>query len=308
LPTSEAQCPGAISSFFEICNTDLNGLPISDPLRIGARGGGFATKRGIRVRVETRKSTKNHIVIRINSRTQPRAHTTEFALTRLLQKCGVTMDVRANITSSVPIGAGFGTSAAGTAASCLALADAAQLPLTLNQLGQITHVAEVVNSTGLGTASAVFVGGFPLVIEPGAPGVGSLDQLRFPRNHSIICAYLGPVEKRHKITQGHLSARVNPAARIAMKAIKANPELRTFLSETRKFSQKAGFQTSEIALLMQKAVEAGAVGAAQNMIGHAIHAVVEDSRIVPVMKALRRTSRNAEIFTSRLDDRGVRLV
>jgi pantoate kinase len=218
------------------------------------------------------------------------------------------MDVRADITSNVPMEAGYGTSAAGTAASCLALADAAQLPVTLNQLGQITHVAEVVKGTGLGTASAVFVGGFPLVVEPGAPGVGSLDQLLFPRDHSIVCAYLGSVEKRHSLGQDGLSARVNPAARIAMNAIKAKPELRTFLSETRKFSEKAGFQTSEIARLMQNAVEAGAVGVAQNMIGHAIHAVVEDSRVVRVMKALRSTSRNAEVFASRLDNRGVRLV
>ena len=113
--------------------------------------------------------------------------------------------------SMCPIGAGYGTSAAGTAASCLALADVAQLPVTFNEIGKLTHVAEVVNQTGLGTASAILVGGFVLVTEPGAPGFGEVDRLLFPKGHSIICAYLDATPTRKVLSQSDIASRVNPA-------------------------------------------------------------------------------------------------
>ena len=63
-------------------------------------------------------------------------------------------------------------------------------------MGRITHIAEVVNKTGLGTASAMLTGGFVLVTEPGAPGIGSVDRLLFPEDHVVLCAYLGPISTR----------------------------------------------------------------------------------------------------------------
>ena len=307
MPVSEAICPAGISSFFEICNTDPSGKPLTDPARIGARGGGFAIKRGLRARVIARQSSKTRITVRINSEPAPDAHTTQWALAHLLDKMEATWEVRADITASVPIAAGYGTSAAGTAASCLALADAAQIPVTFNELGRITHIAEVVNRTGLGTACAMFVGGFDLVTEPGAPGIGSVDRLRFPPDHSIICAYLGPLPTRETLSNVDIASRVNPPAQRAMKAIRERPELVKFLTEAREFSESAGFLTPEIKRLMDAMVSAGAIGAAQNMIGKAVHGVAEDTRTPGVLKAIRKAFPSAIVFATKLDDNGVRL-
>jgi pantoate kinase len=307
LPVSEAVCPGAISSFFEICNTDATGQPLSDPALIGARGGGFAIKRGVQARVRTRKSSKNRIEVRINSKPAPEAHTTQWALAELLKKFGVIQEVHADITANVPISAGYGTSAAGTATSCLALAEATQLPVTVNELARITHIAEVVNRTGLGTASAVFVGGFVLVTEPGATGVGSVDRLLFPKGHSIICAYLGPMSTRETLLRADITTRVNPSARRAMRAIRERPELENFLMEANRFSLEAGFQTPEIKRLVDTMISSGAVGAAQNMIGKAVHGVAEDHKAHTVAKAVRRASPSATVFITRIDNSGARL-
>ena len=260
------------------------------------------------MRVITRKSTKRRVKIRINSKPAPYASTTQYALTKLLERFRLTLEVRVGILTDVPISAGFGTSAAGTAASCLALADAAQLPVTMNELGQVTHLAEIVNGTGLGTASAVFVGGFPLVTEPGGPGIGCVDRLSFPRAHSIICAYIGPLSTRDTLAMAGIAARVNGPARRAMKAIRARPELVNFLMQARKFSEESGFQTAEVKHVMDIMVQNGASGAAQNMIGQAVHGVADDRIVSRIIRRLRNDRPSSLIFVTKLDDKGVSLV
>jgi pantoate kinase len=307
LPSSEAVSPAAISSFFEICDTDSEGKPLTDPSMIGARGGGFALKKGISTRVTVKRASKTTIKIRINARQAPEAHTTMWALERLLQKSGSTLEVLVDARVKVPIGAGFGTSAAGTAASCLALADAAQISLSMNEIGKLTHVAEVVNHTGLGTAFPVLIGGFVLVTEPGPPGIGLVDRLVFPKNHSIVCVHLGSISTQEALSQSDLAARVNPPARRVLESIREEPNLATFLREVRRFAETAGFQTPEIAQLVKTVQAAGVVGVGQNMIGKAIHAVAEDSKVPRVIRAVRKEFPSARVFVSKLDDRGVRL-
>lgn len=307
LPVSDATCPAGISSFFEVCNTDSTGKLLSDPAWIGARGGGFGITRGVDAHVRVQTAAQNKIAIRIDSKIAPEASTTRFAVNRLLKDAGKTLDVQVELKVSVPMAAGYGTSAAGTLATCLALADAAEIPMTLNQLGRIAHIAEVENKTGLGTVSALLHGGFALVTQPGAPGIGSVDRIRFPTGHSILCAYLGAIPTRSALSQSDIIRRVNPAAQRVMEAVRRKPDLVTFLSETRRFSSESGFQTPEVARLMDLMISAGAIGAAQNMIGEAVHSVVENSKIAVVLKAVRKRFLSASLFHCKLDERGVRL-
>ena len=221
---------------------------------------------------------------------------------------GLAMDVHVDLTVRVPIQAGYGTSAAGTLASCLALTDAAGIPTTMNELGRITHVAEVQNKTGLGTASALLTGGFVLVTEPGAPGIGSLDHLLFPQGYVVICGYLGPISTHNVLAGSNVAGRVNPLARRALEAIRQKPELRTFLSEARGFGKASGFETRGVSHLIEEMMSAGAIGAAQNMIGEAVHAVMTEDKAKRALIKLRRAFPSCKSFISRLDERGVRLV
>lgn len=309
MPVSEAFCPAGISSFFEVCDHDAAGNPIDDPANIGARGGGFAIARGATSRVTVRKSKGTRIVIRINSQPAPDAHTTRSAIEQLINPRGIAVDVLAEINVRVPIAAGFGTSAAGTLATCLALSDAADLPMTLNELGRITHIAEVVNQTGLGTASALLCGGFVLVSEPGPPGIGLIDRLPFPPDHSIVCAYLGAIQTREALAKRVEEGGANQAAaRAAIDAIRRTPTLLAFLTEARKFGKQAGFETPKITRLISTLMAAGAIGAAQNMIGEAVHAVADNSKTEKIVRAVRRAFPLAKVFTSRVDNQGVRLL
>ena len=307
MPRSEAFCPAGISSFFEVCDHDEAGNALEDPARIGARGGGFATTRGVTCSVSAKSQSRTQIQVGINSKQFPNATTTRSAVERLLEVAGVHADVRATIQVDVPIAAGFGTSAAGTLATCLALSDALKLPLTFNELGRITHIAEVINGTGLGTVSALLSGGFVLVTEPGAPGIGRVDRLRFPPNHSVVCAHLGPILTRDVLAK-RANGNGNEAAKTTLDNILMKPTLPIFLAEARKFGRKSGLETARVTRLISTMMAAGAVGAAQNMIGEAVHAVADDSKVTRILGEVKRVFPDAKVFASPLDNRGVRLL
>jgi pantoate kinase len=257
--------------------------------------------------VTIRKRRRTRVEVRINSKPSPDAHTTRSAIEQLLKDNRLTFDVIVENRVSVPVAAGFGTSAAGTLASCLALSDAGHLSVTLNEIGRTAHVAEVLNGTGLGTVSALLYGGFVMVKEPGAPGVGTVDRLHFPRGHSIVCAYLGPIQTRDALDRRGRT-RYDTLARSALRAINASPTLDVFLTESRKFGKRAGFETPRITRLISTMVSSGAIGAAQNMIGEAVHAVVEDSKGAKVLRAVRSEFPTSNVFVSDLALQGVRLL
>ncbi len=56
--TARAFAPAGISSFFEICDTLEDGKPITDPQRIGARGGGFVIEKGVTTEVSVASAGK----------------------------------------------------------------------------------------------------------------------------------------------------------------------------------------------------------------------------------------------------------
>jgi len=254
------------------------------------------------------KASQTRIKIRINSKPAPEARTTKWAVNEILGQLSKHFEVTVDLKVRVPVKAGFGTSAAGTLATCLALTDALGLSKSLNELGRITHVAEVLNGTGLGTASALLQGGFILVTEPGAPGVGLVDRLLFPRNHVVICAYVGPISTHYVLNESNLARRINPSARRVMEIVRKKPDLRTFLDEARKFSDHVGFQTTNVSRLMAGMIAAGAIGTAQNMLGEAVHGVVPQEKSAEALKKLRKDHPSAQIFASPLDNQGVRLV
>lgn len=281
------------------------GNALTDPTRIGARGGGFVISRGVTSQVTIRRRYPTRVKVRINSRSAPDAHTTRSAIEQLTKTAGVGLDVLVENRVEVPIAAGFGTSAAGTLAACLALTHAGDLPVTLNEVGRAAHVAEVLNGTGLGTVSALLYGGFVLVREPGAPGIGLIDRLRFPPDHSIVCAYLGPIQTKEALAAKGEDARL---ARGTLEAISKNPTLPVFLAESRNFGKRAGFETPRVTRLISTLMSAGAVGAAQNMIGEAVHAVAEDSKTAKILKLVRTAFPDAKVFASHIESQGVRFL
>ena len=81
--TARAFAPAAISSFFEIHDTEA-GKPIADLERVGARGGGFGIEKGVSTEVTVRESNKSSVNVFINSDCAEEARTTKKVIDQLL--------------------------------------------------------------------------------------------------------------------------------------------------------------------------------------------------------------------------------
>ena len=133
--TARAFAPAAISSFFEIHDTEA-GKPIADLEKVGARGGGFGLEKGVTTKVTAKEAEKSTIRVFINSKTAEEAKTTKKMVEKLLGGIAEKYEVTVEHQIDVPIGAGFGTSAGGALTAGLALKQALDLPLTYNQIGK----------------------------------------------------------------------------------------------------------------------------------------------------------------------------
>jgi pantoate kinase len=304
---SKAFSPAAISSFFQICDTELNGKPITDLERVGARGGGFGLKKGVLTEIDVEKSHKKSVKVFINGRLAPKAVTTRTVVGMVLERVSQHYSVMVKHKIEVPIGAGFGTSAGGAFGTALALCDALNLDATYQEIGRIAHVAEVKCGTGLGTVSGIMSSGCVLVLEPGAPNHGTVDRIPISSDYQIVAGVFQPRLTSEFLKSTEKREVINDLGQKTLTRILAKPSLENFLRSCREFAEKTGLATERVVNLMNAAEEAGAVGAAQNMLGEAVHALVKNDKVKSVLHAFERVLPPDKIVVAEISLTGAQL-
>ena len=307
--TAQAFAPAAISSFFEIYGIEGNN-PIVELERVGARGGGFGLQKGVLTQVTVEEAKSSGITVIINGKRAPEAETTKTVIETLLNKLQKSYVVIVNHKIEVPIGAGFGTSAGGALTAGLAPKEALDLPLTYNQIGKIAHAAEIQCQTGLGTVSSLtLTGGCVLVVEPGAPGICQIDRIPITPDYMVVAGVFNSnIPKKNVFADPQKRQMINQYGKQTLEAILAEPSLENFLDCCWGFSKKSGFATENVKQLVKLAKKAGAVGATQNMIGEAVHAVVLEENVDMVAEAFKQVLPSEKVIVSKIDFQGARLV
>ena len=305
--TAKAFAPAGISSFFEICDT-IDGKPIIDLERVGARGGGFGLQKGVLTQVTVQESKSSGITVFINGKRAPEAETTRTVVEALLSKLNKSYVVIVDHKVEVPIGAGFGTSAGGALTAALALKEALDLPLTYNQIGKIAHVAEVQCKTGLGTVGPLMLGGCVLTLEPGAPGISVIDRLPLSSDYVIVAGVFGSTPTKQVLSSAEKRLEVNRYGRKTLESILDEPSVENFLARCLEFAEKTGFMTPSLRQLVKLAEKAGAVGSAQNMVGQAVHSLVLEENANQVAEAFKQVLLPEKVIVSKVDFQGARLV
>jgi pantoate kinase len=306
--TVKAFSPAGISSFFEICDRTSDGMPIADLERVGSRGGGFGIQKGVLTEVAVSEAEMTTIRVFINGKFAPEAETTKTVLQMLLKKTERACNVVVNHEVDVPIGAGFGTSAGGALTAGLAFSKALDLPLTYNQIGRIAHVAEVQCKTGLGTVGPLMLGGCIVTVEPGAPGVSVIDRIPLSDDYRIVAGVFGSTPTKQVLTSAEKRREVNRWGRKTLEAILAEASVENFMACCLDFAEKAGFMTARVRQLVRLAEKAGAVGAAQNMVGEAVHALALEENVGDIAEAFKQVLPNEKVLTAKIDFQGARLV
>jgi pantoate kinase len=300
--------PCAVSSFFQIHDTEPDGSKIKDELRIGARGGGFIIERGNTTQVSF-SNTKSDSVI-INGKSVPNARTT-FKVLELMREDHSIPLVKIVHRIIPPVGTGFGTSGAGAIGTAIAISDLFGLNLTLRQVSDYAHKAEVQSVTGLGTVISLISGSgaMGLVTEPGSFSVGRVDSLLADYSeYTLICATYGPIEKSTILHEEEKRRKVNEFGHEVLNQVQRDRTPDSLLYHSRVFAEKTGIASLKLLKLADTAKKLGAIGATQNMIGNAVHCLVKKSARRKFLALFAEIVPRNHIFESNLAQSGPKII
>ncbi|MDA4122300.1 MAG: hypothetical protein OK456_03865 [Thaumarchaeota archaeon] len=288
--SAEAFAPAAISNFFTIHDAGLS-LDPPDLAHVGATGGGYMLSKGVRSRAQRGRSLNGSISVVVNGDPKYDARTTRRAIELLL---AVTKreypGVEVAQTVEVPIGEGFGASAASALSGVMAVASFLQIQKPIVELAFYAHSADILCRTGLGTVSVIYNrGGAGVITSAGGPGIAEVKNVPVPRGLRVVTASLAPYDKALVLSSPSMKEKVNRLGDEAL-ARASDYTIEGLVKAGEVFSESLGLESPAVRHLVRLAREHGAMGASQNMVGHAIHALVFEEDVPSVAGALERDS------------------
>jgi len=256
-----AFAPGHITAFFAP-------YPDRDPARAGSRGAGLALSDGVEVTVAPAAAADS------GRPDDPGLASLELdgvpaemdPVRRVLAELNVAAEVE--VSSDVPVGAGFGVSGAAALATALAANAVFDLGRSENDLVRVAHAAEAAAGTGLGDVVGQFRGGLPVRLEPGAPGYGYMDGV--PARPRIEYVSFGELSTE-RVLGGDLDP-VREAGEAALTRLMRAPDELELFAAGREFAGDAGLLVAEVAEAVE-AVEAEGGLASMAMLGRTVYAL-----------------------------------
>lgn len=265
-----AFAPAHITGFFEIHAND-------DPRRMGSTGCGIVLDRGVETAVMVDESIDQTTVKLNGSIIQEGAiHTVVEMLTDA--------PVMVESTANVPIGCGFGASGAGALGAAYALNRALSLDLTVEQLTETAHVAEVKNGSGLGDVMGQAHGGIVIRTRAGAPAFGEINRIP-ASDYKVLCIVLGEIPTKSVLEDARAVRQINSAGGGALKALLKAPTIENFMIQSREFAVETGL-VSERALDIIETVESVGGMSSQAMLGDTVFAIVTEESESGVREAM----------------------
>lgn len=155
----------------------------------GSIGAGFSIQAGVTTTVKVEDSEFPDFRISISGYKPDNTQVSEFVISEFLKHVNGKYFVFVNHDIRVPVGYGFGCSAAVALSLAYALNKAFNLDFSKEYLGQIAHKAEVVCQTGLGDVLASYHGGFEIRLREGAPGIGQLKKISLSTHSAIMICF-----------------------------------------------------------------------------------------------------------------------
>ena len=201
----------------------------------------------------------------------------------------------------VPIACGFGTSGAGALSLALALNEALQLNMEIDEIGFIAHAAEIESRTGLGTVPPLLAGGgCVLTVKAGAPGEAKVISIPVDNKMRLISAVIAKIHTRKILLSEEKLRKINQIGEETLKEILSDLTVENFLSACKQFSLKSGLATSKVIKLMNEISRFNVLGVAQNMIGEGVHAVTDAEETEKIARFLMRRYPRLKIIISEI--------
>jgi pantoate kinase len=283
-----AFAPGHITGFFE---------PVYHPAdlsRCGSRGAGVNILFGAYSQVTVNNSTNKSIEIFINGCKSP-APVTALALNFLIGDNPLNITVKTRL--DLPMGQGFGMSAAGALSTCLATAKICGLPNS--EALRASHFAEVNLGTGLGDVISSFFGGFEIRKSPGLPPWGLIEHI--PGNYDIVLCIIGKKINTKKIlVDKNLGPKISEYGKLCTKKILENPSVENLFSLSKFFTNKTGLGSKAVIDAINDANNYGM--SSMCMLGNSVFAIGKTEDLTKVL------SKYGRVYVTGVDGIGSRIL
>ncbi|HWR24777.1 MAG TPA: pantoate kinase [Methanosarcina sp.] len=254
---AKAYAPGHITGFFQIHEHE-------DPHLKGSTGCGIVLNGGVTTEVMVGNSVEKTEIFLNGKRVEGKT-------TQTVAEMMTDLPVMINSWAEIPVGCGFGASGAGALGTAYALNKALSLNKTVKSLTEYAHVAEVVNSSGLGDIAAQSNGGVVVRLQPGGSEFGLID--RIPASDArVFCIVLGEISTGSVLEDKAVVERINTAGKAAMSELLKKPTLENFMYQAKDFTSKTGIMSSRAKDVIEAANGSGGL-ASQAMLGDTVFAI-----------------------------------
>ena len=228
--TKSVFVPGHITGFFDI-------EPHKISLKNGSCGVGFLLSKGVRTTI----SPSDELIIDV-SQGDSTVIGEVLSIMEVDTNFKITQDIQ------LPIGAGFGTSAASAFSLALAVNEFLELGYSLELCGQIAHMAEVSLGAGLGDVIAQTGRGLVLRTQPGAPGIGEIKSFE----HDVYIAWksFGGIETSEIIQDPKYNEAICASGIKYLELFEEDSSLKSFLEFSNAFADETRLMSDEVSELV----------------------------------------------------------
>lgn len=252
--------PGHITGFFNIESHEIS-------LKNGSCGVGFLLSKGVRTTI----SPADKLIVDVNQGDE----TVIDEVLKILE-----IDDAFKITQDIqlPIGAGFGTSAASAFSLTLSINEFLNLGYSEELCGQIAHMSEINLGGGLGDVIAQTGQGMVLRTKSGAPGIGEIKS--FKKDVFVAYKTFGPIETADIICDPHHKQILSGAGLKYLELFEKEPTLENFLSFSNKFSNETKLMSDDVKNLVDYFNSSSDIlGSSMAMLGNTAFAFAYDEDV-----------------------------
>ena len=275
--------PGHITGFFQICNH-------TDPHQKGSIGCGIALNSGIRSIVTPFKGAGESFIFLNGKPVEAKTILSAVAVLSEIaeEKYGSSFHFKIEENGTLPIGSGFGLSAAGTLSTAFAINESFRLGLSRDELIEIAHISEVSNGSGLGDVAGESSGGLVVREKPGGSAFGNFYSIPVPEKE-VYCLVLGELSTKDIINDPVCIQKINAAGESALNRFLRKPTLDSFMSESLTFSKSIGLLSNTAEKIID-AVDPADGLISQAMLGDTVFAIPseKDGANAAVLKSMKK--------------------
>jgi pantoate kinase len=274
-----AFAPGHISCFFEpVYSCDID--------RTGSRGAGINITFGATSEIFVKNSFKQNIDVFINNK-KSSAQVTKLAIKYLIGKNPLYIVVKTKL--DLPIGQGFGMSAAGAISSTFAL----------SRLIGASHFAEIQLKTGLGDVVASCFGGVEIRKCPGLPPWGLIEHI--PGNFNLVLCVIAKKISTKKVLEDESKInKIIEYGKYCTKKLLENPSIENLFLQSQVFTKKSGLADEHVLKAINAANRFGK--ASMCMLGNSVFAMGKTNELCNVLSSF------GKIYVCSVDEYGARIL